>query len=412
MTSMEEQSTWSWEARDASGTLQRGTLAAACAADVAARLRGEGRVVLGIERAVDAPVGTRRRASSPMLGRSIDRTAVAGFVRRLAVMLDAGVPLAEALAIEEGQSVEPLRSVVEDVRDRIEAGTALSEAMGEHARMFPPVAIGLVRAAEAVGDLPGMLMQLADWMHREQKLRRQVRNALAYPTMLAVVGTVITVLLITLVMPRFEAIYAQRETTLPPITEFVLGCGRFLVEGWSAWGPGLLVLGGVILLSARTRFGRSAIERVRFDAPVLRGVVRPADLVRTMRTLGVLVGAGVPLLDAIQICRGLSPWRRWTDFWDGVESSVRDGRGLADRFEMAGLVPRSARAMVAAGERSGQLAKVLDRVADAADEDLETAVKRVGVLLEPLAILVLGSVIAVVAIALLLPVLKMGTVVG
>ena len=146
------------------------------------------------------------------------------------------------------------------------------------------------------------------------------------------------------------------------------------------------------------------IERLRFDTPVLRSVVRPADLVRATRTLGVLVGAGVPLLDAIQICRGLSPWRRWAAFWDAVESSVRDGRGLADRFEQTGLVPLSARAMVAAGERSGQLSKVLDRVADAADEDLETAVKRVGVLLEPLAILVLGSVIAVVAIALLLPV--------
>ncbi len=409
---MEEQTTWSWEARDASGTLHRGTVAAACAADVAARLRSEGRVVLGVEPAIDGSIRDRRRSTQSLLGRSVDRTAVAGFIRRLAVMLDAGVPLAEALTIEETQAVDPLRTSIADVRDQVESGTALSSAMSEHERFFPSVAIGLVRAAEAVGDLPGMLMQLADWMHREQKLRRQVRNALAYPTMLAVVGTVITVLLITLVMPRFEAIYAQRETTLPPITEFVLGCGRFLVDGWSAWGPGLLVVGGSLLLLARTTSGRSLIERMRFDTPVLRSVVRPADLVRATRTLGVLVGAGVPLLDAIQICRGLSPWRRWAAFWDAVESSVRDGRGLADRFERASLVPLSARAMVAAGERSGQLSKVLDRIADAADEDLETAVKRVGVLLEPLAILVLGSVIAVVAIALLLPVLKMGTVVG
>ncbi len=409
---MQEQTTWSWQARDASGTLHRGTIAAACAADVASRLRGEGRVVLGIERAIDNPIVERRRPGTILKGRSVDRTTVAGFIRRLAVMLEAGVPLAEALSIEEAQAVDPLKSAIVDVRERVESGAALSEAMSEHGRVFPSVAIGLVRAAEAVGDLPGMLTQLADWMQREQKLRRQVRSALAYPAMLAVVGTVITVLLITLVMPRFEAIYAQRQTTLPPITEFVLGCGRFLVQGWSAWGPGLLVLGGGLVLGLRTTVGRAFLERLRFDFPIVRNVVRPADLVRAMRTLGVLVGAGVPLLDAIQICRGLSPWQRWSSFWHGIESSVRDGRGLADRFEMSGLVPPSARAMVAAGERSGQLARVLDRVADAADEDLEIAVKRVGVLLEPLAILILGSIIAVVAIALLLPVFKMGTVVG
>ena len=409
---MQEQSTWSWEARDSSGVLHRGTIAAATAADVAARLRNEGRVVLGIEPAIENPIEERSSHRSAFLARSADRTTVAGFIRRLAVMLEAGVPLAEALLIEENQATDSFRKSIADVREKVESGTALSDAMSEHARLFPSVAIGLVRAAEAVGDLPGMLTQLADWMQRDQKLRRQVRNALAYPTMLAVVGTVITVLLITLVMPRFEAIYAQRQTTLPPITEFVLGCGRFLVDGWSAWGPALLLLSGGMLFALRTAKGRAVVERFRFDAPIVRAIVRPADLVRAMRTLGVLVGAGVPLLDAIQICRGLSGWRRWGDFWDSIESSVRDGRGLADRFEKPGLVPASAQAMVAAGERSGQLPRVLDRVADAADEDLETAIKRVGVLLEPLAILVLGSVIAVVAIALLLPVLKMGTVVG
>ena len=144
----------------------------------------------------------------------------------------------------------------------------------------------------------------------------------------------------------------------------------------------------------------------------MRNVVRPADLARATRTLGLLLAAGVPLLDAIGICRGLSPWSRWIRFWDGLEAGVRDGEGMSGRFQSGDLVPSSVRAMVAAGERSGRLPEVLERVADGADEDLEIAVKRVGVVLEPAAILVLGSVIGLVAIALLLPVFKMGSTVG
>jgi type II secretory pathway component PulF len=213
-------------------------------------------------------------------------------------------------------------------------------------------------------------------------------------------------------MPRFESIYAQKQTALPPLTEAVLAFGRVLTQGWPMWGPGLAVAIIGALGAARTTTGRSIIERIRFELPLVRSITRPADLARATRTLAVLLASGVPILDAIDICRALSPWQRWARFWDGIETSVRDGRGLSERFQSDGLVPTSARAMVSAGERAGRLPEVLHRVADAADEDLEIAVKRVGVMLEPAAILILGSVIAVVAIALLLPVFKMSAVVG
>lgn len=406
---MSETANWAWQARDGSGELRRGTLAAANAAEVADRLRAEGRTVIAIDRSVGAERSRGVRGST--MFKRVDREAVASMIRRLSVMLEAGVTLPEALSIEI-ETNPGLQVELETIRDAVEGGTPPSEAFEAFPRLFPPVATGLLRAAEAVGDLPGMLGRLADWMQRERRLSRQVRTALTYPVMLAVVGTVITLLLVTLVMPRFEAIYASRQAELPPITQFVLAFGRGVVGGWAAWGPALLAsLAGLVFL-LRTSSGVGILEWLRFEVPVVRTVVRPADLARATRTLGLLLAAGVPLLDAIEICRGMSRWPRWRRFWDGLESAVRDGENLAGRFRSGGMVPASVRAMVAAGERSGKLPEVLERVADAADEDLEVAVKRVGVVLEPAAILVLGSVIGVVAIALLLPIFKMGSTMG
>ncbi|MDG2021294.1 MAG: type II secretion system F family protein [Phycisphaerales bacterium] len=408
---MNETATWSWQARDATGRLLRGTQAAADAAEVASRLRSEGRIVLSIDRAMRD--GIHSAVKRRPFARRVSSAAVSSFIRQLSVMLDAGVPVVEAIEVVRLQTTDQrLSDELAVVRDEVENGGSLSDAFAKFPSTFPPVAVGLVRAAEAVGDLSGMFEQLADWLQREQRIRRQVRSALAYPVLLAIVGSLITILLVTFVMPRFEAIYAQRSADLPPLTEAVLGVGRFITSGWKIWVPSLFVAVTFGAFARRTRFVNRMLEYVRFDAPLLRSVIRPADLARATRTLGVLLTAGVPLLDAITICRGLSPWNRWSRFWNRIEEGARNGDGIADRFEVGDLVPGSARAMIAAGERSGRLPAVLNRVADAADEDLEVAVKRVSVMLEPLAIVVLGSVIGVVAIALLLPVFKMSTIAG
>ena len=269
-----------------------------------------------------------------------------------------------------------------------------------------------MRAAEAVGDLPGMFGRLADWIGREQRIVRQVRAALTYPAVLAVVGTAITVFLVTTVLPRFEAIYAQRAAELPPLTEVVLSVGRFISGDWMFWFPGLLLMVFLGLLMRESDAMLGVRERTRFDIPVIRNVCKPAEIGRVFRTWSILLAAGVPLLDAVSICRELSPWRRWARFWDEVEKSVREGRGVSDALQESTLISPSAKAMVSAGERGGRLPETLAIVADAADEDLDSAVKRTSTLVEPLAIVVLGGVVGVVAIALLLPVFKMSSIAG
>lgn len=411
---MTELATWFWKARDESGALRSGATPGVSAMEVAARLRAEGKVVLGIDRSAGANVaGVERKGVGARVGRRVRRQDVLEFSRQISVMLDAGVPLTEALeAFATQSSGLRIAADIEQIRHEVAEGEPLSVTFGRRPRVFPPVATGLIRAAEAVGDLPGMFTRLADWIGREQRIVRQVRSALAYPAVLAVVGTVITLFLVTMVLPRFEAIYASRAAELPPITVTVLSIGRFITSDWVYWVPGIAAIAAFLVLSRDSEVGLAIRERARFELPVIKSICAPAETGRAFRTWSILLASGVPLLDAVSICRELSPWRRWATLWDGVEMAAKEGRAVSDALCASPLVAPSARAMVAAGEKGGRLPQTLAIIADQADEDLDVAVKRTSTLVEPLAIILLGSVVGVVAIALLLPVFRMSSLAG
>lgn len=409
---MSELATWFWKARDESGALLSGATPGASAMEVASRLRSEGKIVLGIDQSgsesVSASTTQRRRG-----GGRVPRQEVLEFARQTSVMLDAGVSLSDALdAFAQQSSSMKIATDIDDIRREVAEGEALSVTLARRPRAFPPVASGLIRAAEAVGDMPGMFTRLADWIGREERMMRQVRSALAYPAVLGVVGTAITLFLVTMILPRFEAIYAARAAELPPITVVVLGIGSFVSNDWMYWMPCVGVLVGFGVLVRESEFGMRVRERARFELPVIGGIFGPAEIARAFRTWSILLAAGVPLLDAVAICRGLSPWQRWQTLWDDVERAAKEGRAITDALRESPLISPSARAMVAAGEKGGRLPQTLAIIADQADENLEIAVKRTSTLVEPLAIIVLGSVVGVVAIALLLPIFKMSSLAG
>lgn len=346
-------------------------------------------------------------------GRMVPKSELLQFARQISVMLEAGVSITEALEAFVRQSPGMrVTQEIDGVRQEISEGENLSTSFARRSRTFPPVFSGLMRAAEAVGDLSGMFTRLADWVGREQRIMRQVRSALAYPAVLTVVGGAITMFLVTMVLPRFEAIYAQRSAELPPLTSFVLSVGRAFSQEWIYWFPVLSGIVMMIMLFRRSEPVMDLRERIRFGLPVVRSVAAPAETARAFRTLSVLLGAGVPLLDAVSICRELTGWKRWRRLWDEVEDAAREGRGIVDALQAAPMIPPATQAMIAAGERGGRLPETLARIADAAEEDLEIAVKRTSTLLEPLAIVVLGTVVGLVAVALLLPIFKMGSTVS
>ena len=403
------ESTFAWRARDGDGTLCSGIMSAASASDVANRLRADGRYVVAIRESVtgmseEAPV--ERRASK------LNRDGSIAFFRQISVMLAAGVSISEALdAVVRQTSDATIRSLLVQIQDEVESGDSLSNVLARRPRSFSPAVVSLIRAAEATGSLDEMTRRAAEHLEKERRLVRQVRTALTYPAFMAGAGAVIILALLVFVLPRFAAIYESRAASLPMPTKILLATAGFLRDEWWWYLPLLALLFVLGMAWGRTEGARRQLDSILLRTPVVRDVILGAMVNRWTRTLAVLCGAGVNLVDAVSIIRGSSRSPTQRDLWNEVEHAIRDGRPLASALEDSVLVPPSVAAMVSAGERSGRLPEVLETIADCAEEDLETTVVRTTSLIEPVMIVVLGLFVGLIALAMLLPVFGMSRVV-
>jgi type II secretory pathway component PulF len=401
--------TFRYRALDADGRESTGTIAAGSPQEVARRLRAEGKTVLSIGH--DERIAAPSAATRPTRSARARRSDLAALCRHLGTMAEAGVPLSEALAsaAEEGGRDE-FRPFVRQLATEIESGVPLSEAFGRRGREVPSLVVALVRAAEATGQLGPMLLRASEHLRRAERLSKQVRAAASYPFLMLGAGTVVVLALLIFVLPRFAKIYADRGADLPWPTQLLLTVSdafrsNGLMLGVSA-GLGILALVALTRSDAWDRL----IDRVRFGLPVVGRLARLSFVATTCRTLATLLASGIHLLDAIAICRGLSRSPRALRFWDAIDAKLRDGGTLVEALRGESLLPASVIAMVAAGERSGRLPDVLGRAADFAEEDLETGLKQATSLLEPVLILLFGSVLGAVAIALLLPLFSVAKV--
>ena len=401
--------TFRFRALDADGRETTGTIAAATPQEVARRLRAEGKTVLSIghdERIASTTAAPRATRSS-----RARRSDLAALCRHLGTMADAGVPLSEALAsaAEEGGRDE-FRPFVRQLATEVESGVPLSEAFGRRGREVPALVVALVRAAEATGQLGPMLLRASEHLRRAERLTKQVRAAASYPFLMLGAGTVVVIALLVFVLPRFAKIYADRGADLPWPTQVLLGASDAIRSNALLLGAaaGLLAVACAVLM--RSDAWDRLIDRVRFGLPVIGRLARLSFIATTCRTLATLLASGIHLLDAIAICRGLSRSPRAARFWDAIDARLRDGGTLVESLRNETLLPSSVISMVAAGERSGRLPDVLGRAADFAEEDLETGLKQATSLLEPILILVFGSILGAVAIALLLPLFSVAKV--
>ena len=400
------QSTFAWRARDAEGGVCSGTMTAASENEVAARLRDEGRYVVSIR---ESASGTGDIAPSDRRSTRMKRDEAIGFFRQLSVMLEAGVPISEAMeAIVRQAPDNATRVLLARLQEEVEAGEALSTALARRPRSFSPVVVSLIRAAEATGTLDVMTRRAGEHLTKERRVNQQVRTALTYPGFMAGAGGLIILALLIFVLPRFASIYANRSASLPGPTQALLTAADFLRTQWWWYLPLMGVVAIVITGWSRTEAARRQIDSTLLSLPVVRSVVVGAMVSRWTRTLSVLCGAGVNLVDAVSIVRGATSSPSQKELWDDVENSIRDGRPLAASLEESTLVPPSVSSMISAGERSGRLPEVLVTIADCSEEDLETTVKRTTSLIEPALIVTLGLVVGMIALAMLLPVFGMG----
>ncbi len=338
----------------------------------------------------------------------ISNRDVTNFTRELATMLNAGLTLDHALeTLINLSATRPLRQMLERVRTSVQAGGTLSMALQQEGNTFNLFYLNMVRAGEAAGALELILTRLTDYKKRSAELRESVIGALIYPVILVCAAAAAMVILLIFVVPQFTPLFEDMGAALPLSTQIVVGLAHLLVDYW--WL--LLFALGATVWFVHTQYAEPASRR-RWDAmflrtPLLADLISKVEVARFSRTLGTLIGNGVPLLTGVGIVRETLSNQVLAEAMEGVSVSLEQGRGLAKPLADAGCFPELAVQLVQVGEDTGQLGTMLDKLADVYDAEVRFAVKRTIAILEPALILGMGLVIAGIIISILLAILAL-----
>jgi len=362
----------------------------------ATELHAEG----GVTTRKDGPGHHRRRRP----GASGRLECVAGFTRQLSILVSTGTPLVDAIQSLEKQHPEgDWRSCLADVRERLEEGTQLSEAMAAHPEYFDGVCRSLVAAGESGGKLDAMLLRLAAFTRQQVKIRKTVSGAMVYPCLLICVAIVVSIAMLTFVLPRFEGLFKTLDTPLPPMTRVLMDLSGLIRTYWYiALGLGL---GGPVAAVAfiRSARGRVQVERLAMRAPQVGRMMRGFATARMARVLGVLLDGKVNMLEALRLTRMSTNNTSYQELMARAEEAITRGENVSVALNEPSLIAPSVIEAIRSGERSGQVAPVLLSVADFMDEDNEVALKTVTGLLEPVILILMGLVVGAMAISMFLP---------
>jgi type II secretory pathway component PulF len=407
---------FAYEARTEDGQLTSGMVVADDMEQAGLKLGQMGRFVvkLGLADPGD-DAGSGAQAAGGRRGSRLraKRRTVMWFLNQLAVMIDTGITIGESLDCLARQASEPaMKQIVTAVSAAVHEGRPLSDAMEAHPRTFTPAVTALIRASESSGTLASTLTRVASYAMKDAQILRRLRGALVYPAFMFVMCLSVTAFLLTVILPRFVSIYASRGALLPWPTRVLMGTSDLII------GHGLWLLAGTILATVgvvwglRTTTGRAAADRVQLSLPLFGEVLNKMFQSRAFRALATLIEAGVPLADALRLIRSMSSNICYARLWSDVERSVTNGEHIATAMRGFAFFPESVTQMIDSGDRAGRLGLVCHRLAEFIEEEYDQAIKTVAQMVEPLMILVMGSIIGFVAIALLLPVFKASTLVG
>ncbi len=337
---------------------------------------------------------------------------VAVMTRQLATLVRAGVPLVESIAaLTEQVENQQLVRVLTTVRESLNAGTSFAKSLAEHGAVFPSLYVNMVAAGEASGTLEGVLERLADFMEGQAKLRGKVTAALAYPVLMAVVGSLLVGVLMVGVVPKVTSVFDNLGQTLPWYTRLLIFVSETIGSYW--W----LIIGtvvGAITLFRRwknTPKGRMRWDTFRLNAPIFGRLTLLVAVARFTRTLATLLASGVQLLQAMEIGRLVLENARLQAVVADAIGSIRGGDSIAEPLKKSKAFPPMVTHMIAIGERTGQLENMLENVSRAYESDVETRVQALTSLLEPLTIVILGGVVGFIALAILMPLLQMNQLV-
>jgi type IV pilus assembly protein PilC len=401
-------STFAYSARDQTGSAVTGTLVAESIERARQLIRAEGKYPTSI-RSVDA---SAEAGPSRPHGSRMSRKDLIHFATQLAIMIDTGVTLSDALDCIAAQAEKPnVKRIVRDICQEVQAGVDFSSALQRHPRAFPRLFISLISASEKSGMMAKLLQRATGYLRDEHDTIRRVRGALTYPAIMLGFAISTTTFLLAFVLPKFTAIYISKKAALPVPTKVLMAISAFICTQWPLI---LAVLGTVIfgsVMLGRTQRGARAFHYVQLNIPLLGGLFRKLHLSRGLRLVGTMAGAGVNLVDCVRTAHDLCANSYFKDLWNEVSEQIQAGKQFSEPLFANSLVPRPVSQMLHSAERSGKLAQVMEQVSGFAEEELKQTITDLTRYIEPIMITIMGGIIGSVVLALMLPIFTISKVI-
>jgi type IV pilus assembly protein PilC len=389
---------FAWEARGRTGEVRKGTMEADNEAAVLARLKAQQL----------SPTKVSKKFSLNLaFGSGVDAKDLVKFIRQFSTMIEAGLPLVQCLDILANQEPNKVfQATLRDIKNTVEQGATFSDALKRHPKIFDELFVNLVHAGEIGGILDTILNRLAIYIEKNVKLVRQVRGALAYPITVMCIMVLVIFVLLTWVIPAFENMFAEfgAKDSLPAITKVVIGISRNFVSMLPLIL--LIVAGAAFGLTSfyRTKQGKRFFHAGMLKLPVIGDVLRKVAVARFTRTMGTLLGSGVPILDALEIVAKAAGNVIVEEGLMHARAKISEGKNMADPLKELTVFPSMVVQMIAVGEQTGALDTMLNKVADFYEDEVDVAIAALTSMLEPILMVVIGGVVGVVLVSMYMPI--------
>lgn len=395
-------STFKYVAKNKDSRTVAGKIAADSKAAVIEELRKRQFVIISIDEVKEASVIKQKIFRS----KKVKAEEIVIFSRQLATMVEAGIPIVQGIdALQEQVTHPTLKKVLINIRDDIQHGNSLSAAFAKHPAVFDSLYVNMIKVGETGGVLNKILDRISSYLEKTLRLKRKVQSALVYPIVVVCMAIIITVVLLVKVVPTFAGIYDSFNRELPAMTRMLITISDILKKDL------LWIVGGIILLVIglgqwhKTPKGALIIDRNVLHLPIFGELLRKVAISRFSRTLATLIQSGVPILESLEIVGKTIGNRLLETVVEDVKASVREGESLAGPLTKSGVFPPMVTRMIAVGEKSGQMEKMLLKIAEFYDDQIDAAVEGMTSIIEPLLIGFLGIVIGFIVIALFLPII-------
>jgi type IV pilus assembly protein PilC len=390
---------WVWEARARTGETKKGVMEAENEAAVQKRLQGQNLTPVKVKK--------KPKEFEIQFGAPVKQQELVVFTRQFATMIDAGLPLVQCLEIlgSTGDN-KHFQRVLREIKGNVEQGATFSDSLRKHPNVFDDLFVNLVAAGETGGILDTILTRLAIYIEKRVKLVAQVRKALVYPVAVMVVAITVLVVLLSYVIPSFQAMFADfgAEDELPALTQFVIELSEGFLARWYLFAGALVGTVSSISYSYRTKGGREFWDRFLLNVPVIGTVLRKIAVARFTRTLGTLLSSGVPILDALDIVGKASGNVVIQAAIDKTAAKIKEGRTMAEPLAETNVFPSMVVQMIGVGEQTGALDTMLNKIADFYDDEVDLAVAGMTSLIEPFMMVFVGGMVGTLLIAMYLPI--------